>query len=671
MFDLGPLFSILHDIHIQFGRPGLIMASRKRRHETSSMATNEEDNAFIYKMGVEVLTTVTRVRIHPSVRGIPPHAFGGCRDLVEVELNDNLHTIGTCAFENCASLLRIKIPPNVTTIDNCAFRDCTSLSVVELSEALLTIESGAFKNCTSLTSMKIPPNVRAIRHEAFSGCKSLTDVELSKALVGLGQCAFMNCTSLRSIEIPPNVTSIENHAFEGCTALSVVEPSEALITIGERAFFDCLSLTTIKIPPNVTTIDEEAFFGCFNLREVQLNNVLNTLGEDAFNSCFCLAFIEIPASITIVRSGTFYNCTSLQMAILNEGTTLIDEEAFSNCDTLLGITVPATVNSIALDAFKESNLLRNVSISPASNLTQETFEQSFPALSSMKITLDMIMHRFDKLPLHKFCYDYHSSHEDQELEGFKHQVARLPAHGINQDCRMTPLHILACRGHRVEIFQCMIEKFPHALLIQDRWGDLPCNYALYAEASIKVIHFLFATHRLRWGTLPFDFSHAIETLAANFNFPPQYVRDVIRAQRVYFPSLAIDWQRLVNIFIVNWEDIAIRMFRVLVETSVSSRSVCMSEEHCSIIDARVLAMDIDDDEETSNHNYQEIRDLITNYAHLHREYLLEATTILELALWKAVILRSRDDKQELTRAECRTDAGRCAEVVIKGVLTFL
>ena len=506
-------------------------------------------------------------------------------------------------------------------------------------------------------------------------------MQIFNTLVELGQCAFMNCTSLRSIKIPPNVTSIENHAFEGCTTLSLVELSEALITIGERAFFDCSSLTTIKIPPNVTTIDEEAFDGCELLLAVQLNNVLHYLGKDAFNSCFCLTFIEIPGSITMVGRRTFYNCSSLKMTILNEGTELIAEDAFSDCDTLLGITVPSTVTLIALDAFKESNLLRNVSISPASNLTQETFEQSFPTLSSMKITLDKIMHRFDKLPLHKFCYYYHSSHEDQELEGFKHQVARLPAHGINQDCLgMTPLHILACRGHSVEIFQCMTEKYPHALLIQDRWGDLPCNYALYAGASIKVIHFLFATHRLRWGTLPFDFSHAIETLAAKIDFP-QYVRDVIRAQRVHFPSLAIDWQRLVNTFIVDWEDIGIGMYRVLVEASVSSRSFCMSEEHRSIIDARVSEFEdednnsnIEDDDKAERrivHSFVEIRKMISNYALLYNGFLLEATTILELALWRAVILRSRDDKQELTRAECRTDAGRCAEVVIKGVLTFL
>ena len=127
---------------------------------------------------------------------------------------------------------------------------------------------------------------------------------------------------------------------------------------------------SMKIPSNVTTICHDAFSGCESLIEVRLNNVLNTLGPDAFNSCTSLVFIEIPASITIVRSGTFYNCTSLKMAVLNDDTTLIDEEAFRECNTLISIIIP------------------NVSISPTSNLTQEIFEQSFPTLSNMDITLD-------------------------------------------------------------------------------------------------------------------------------------------------------------------------------------------------------------------------------------------------------------------------------------------
>ena len=31
----------------------------------------------------------------------------------------------------------------------------------------------------------------------------------------------------------------------------------------------------------------------------------------------------------------------------------------------------------------------------------------------------------------------------------------------------------------------MIEKYPNALLIKDRWGDIPLTYALFAEASME------------------------------------------------------------------------------------------------------------------------------------------------------------------------------------------
>jgi hypothetical protein len=80
--------------------------------------------------------------------------------------------------------------------------------------------------------------------------------------------------------------------------------------------------------------------------------------------------------------------------------------------------------------------------------------------------------------------------------------------------------------------------------------------------------------------------------------------------------------------------------------------------------------DEDYEEEVRIACYEEITDLVTNYARLHHKRLHEATTILELALWKAVIL-SRDDNQELPHVECKTDAGHCSEVVIKLVLTFL
>ena len=144
------------------------------------MATNKEDDVFIYKMGVKVFKNVTRVRSHPSARHIPPHAFDRCRD--------NLHTIGTCAFKNCTSLHSIKIPSNVTSINDDAFQGCTSLSVVELNEALVELGQREFMNCTSLLSMKILlKKVIAIQDNLFCGCTSLLQVKMSEVLSELGQ----------------------------------------------------------------------------------------------------------------------------------------------------------------------------------------------------------------------------------------------------------------------------------------------------------------------------------------------------------------------------------------------------------------------------------------------------------------------------------------------------
>jgi hypothetical protein len=571
-----------------------------RNHATSE-ATNEDNEVFLYKMGMAVPKNVTRVRVDQSVENILPDTFRDCVDLVEVELGEDLQTIDRNAFNNCTSLLQIKIPYNVREID----------------------------------------------HLAFSACKSLIYVELNEALTRIGGFTFCSCSSLPSIKIPARVNSIDMFAFIGCTSLTEIELSEALETLGFGVFLLCSSLYSIKIPSRVDAISKRAFS----------------------------------------------KCTSLKKVVLCEGVQTIDEEAFNECETLLGITIPSTINSIALDAFKDSTLLRNVAISTESKLTQEAFGQVFPTLSNMGVTLDMIKRRFDEMPLHRFCFDYQPIYNKQAGDNtshadINHHVARLPAHGLQQDCLgMTPLHMLACssRGNNMEFFQCMIEKYPNALLTKDLWGAIPLTYALYAEASIEVIHFLFKTHRQKWGNMPFDFGDMMLGLAGKIRASAsvEYMRNVICAQRIHFPDLRVDWQEIMESDDMNGFDTDIGMYRVLIEASVSSRYICMSEEHRTTIDARVREIDdeittiaeegTDDDADAGTiiQYYFEIRDLVTNYARLHHEHLTEVTTILELALWKAAILLSSDYKQGLTRVECRTDAGRCAEIVIKHVLPFL
>jgi hypothetical protein len=594
-------------------------------------------------MGVVVPEYVNRVRVHPSVEHIPEDAFKNRTALVEVELHDGLLTIGAWAFYDCTLLLRINIPSSVTEICDWAFMRCTSLREVNLAEGLRSIGNNAFMECTSLLRIKIPSSVTAINY-----------------------CAFYNCTSLTEVDL-----------------------AEGLQTIGYGAFQDCTSLLRIMIPSSVTDIGERAFQKCISLKEVNLTEGLQTVGDSAFRNCTSLLRINIPSSVMTIGHWAFVICTSLKEVNLAEGLQLIGWNAFVECDSLLRINIPSTVGEWRQrDSFYDSTLLRNVAIAPSSDLTQDMFAQSFRSLQNMGLSLEMIIGRFMELPLHKHCYYYRPQHRAEQTmdsttwKWFNEEVGRLPAHGLQQDCfGMTPLHILLCSsaGCDVRVCQCMIEKYPGAMLIEDKWGEIPLVYALLGEAPIEVIHFLLESHMQRWQAMPFDFGGMILRLL--WHTSADYVRDVIRAQRTHHRALEIDWHRIVDELIRGRRDIPIRMFSVLVEASVSKRSICMNDEHRIEVDARLREIEVEIEDEDDDDNdeeeedggnvqyYEEIHDMVTSYVRLHHGQLREAITILELALWKTMICSKVDDQE--SRSECRASGGRCLEVVIKHVLAFL
>ena len=89
---------------------------------------------FLYTVGIVVPKTVTRIRIHHSVKHIPDFAFVDCTNLAEVDFHEGLYSIGNGAFKNCISLRRCNIPSSVRTIGGAAFYACTALVELELHD---------------------------------------------------------------------------------------------------------------------------------------------------------------------------------------------------------------------------------------------------------------------------------------------------------------------------------------------------------------------------------------------------------------------------------------------------------------------------------------------------------------------------------------------------------
>ena len=408
----------------------------------------------------------------------------------------------------------------------------------------------------------------------------------------------------KGVSVPRNLTRDRIHhsvkhipagPFHGCTALVVVELHEGLCSIGMKAFYECSLLLRIIIPPSVYYINGYAFQECINLVEVELRKGLSSIGQWAFGSC----------------------------------------------SSLLRIIIPSSVSNIGNDAYGSCGLLRNVTISSTSAITQEQFASSFPTLHDKEITLDLIKGRFDELSLHRLSININPKQGTQEAEvqarceSFIQVVNQYPVKEFqHRDCLgMTPLHVILCSGidSSMRVIQCLIEKCPDAMLIQDKWGEVPLDYALLGNASIAVISLLFMTHSKRWEDMPFDFGNMIQRLA-RMNKPAQFVRDVIRVQRTHFPSLVVDWQHIVAQSFSQYDEdrILIGTFRVFVEASISVRLYnCMSEDNRIEVDARIHEIEEDNDQYIDAiHYFGVIRNMVTKFVHLHQELLQEAGNTL-------------------------------------------
>lgn len=125
--------------------------------------------------------------------------------------------------------------------------------------------------------------------------------------------------------------------------------------------------------------------------------------------------------------------------------------------------------------------------------------------------------------------------------------------------------------------------------------------------------------------------------------------------------------------------------RVIVEASLSTRRTCMSMEHQRQVDNIVDEDDVDslDDYlcpfEYSEHvdfRYQKMLRLIPQFIQVHREFLIEASTMIEMALWMSMLNdspnRHQNTKNDRTiREEMRVKGGSMFHVVIPNVLSFL
>ncbi|EJK75509.1 hypothetical protein THAOC_02766, partial [Thalassiosira oceanica] len=153
--------------------------ARGRKRKQNTIRNLQLSSVFLYEGGdvaEELKSQITRVRIGPQVKDIPPEAFKGCRNLVEVQFGEgSLKVIGDGAFSKCKALQEVAIPPSVIQLGVRAFHYCYNLAKVQFHEGLEIIGDHAFLGCKALQEVAIPSSVSTLGNFAFAHCIILAE----------------------------------------------------------------------------------------------------------------------------------------------------------------------------------------------------------------------------------------------------------------------------------------------------------------------------------------------------------------------------------------------------------------------------------------------------------------------------------------------------------------
>jgi len=145
--------------------------------------TSIGDDAFRYKSYGFSTPNLQKVKMSNSITSIGNNAFNG-RIYIEsigkngsgadVELSNNLQTIGDYAFEYCSGATSIDLPDSITSIGQYAFAYCSGATSLTIGSGVTSIGYNAFYNCKKLTGITInalePPTLGRYAFSYTNAC---------------------------------------------------------------------------------------------------------------------------------------------------------------------------------------------------------------------------------------------------------------------------------------------------------------------------------------------------------------------------------------------------------------------------------------------------------------------------------------------------------------------
>ena len=275
-------------------------------------------------------------------------------NFMEVELGNNVSSIGNFAFAGCNLLMKINIPRNTQSIGTGAFSYCSNLRNVTYDSVGNTVylQPFAFSNIKYGAEELVIPSRVVLNKKVFYKNSKLKKVTLQGT--GLNEDSFAECESLEEVVLPNTITSIPNKAFYICKNLKKIT-APGVTSIGTSAFQGDENLEEIEFSGAVT-VSNYSFTNCKKIT-TQTYNSMNVTGANTYSFMGCTGLTGTIQVNFVPGLGTFSKCTNIEKAILTGTMSYVSMELFEGCTKLAEVEIPSTVTQISSKAFSNCTSL--------------------------------------------------------------------------------------------------------------------------------------------------------------------------------------------------------------------------------------------------------------------------------------------------------------------------
>ncbi len=344
--------------------------------------------------------------IPDSVSCIDQRAFCGDKNLKNITIGNNVHSVSYYSFVACDSLESVTIGNSVVNINE-SFLRCKNLKNITVDSANPSYSSDEYgvlfdKDKTELiqypvgntrTSYEIPDSVSKICFAAFDESSFLETVTIPDSVTSIEHSAFSGCYNLEYVHLPASVTAIDGEFLsrtaayicaetEDCYAKTYAEKHGIEFRVCEGIHFENLpEIITDKCGDNLiwtlnTQKGELVISGTGDMWEfdgetpwypyrsliesVVVEEGATSISNRAFAWCSNIETATLPDSLVTIGGYAFMGCENLETLTLGKGIETIGEGGISLCRNLKNIRMYEGVTSVGDWAFAYNDSLEYV-----------------------------------------------------------------------------------------------------------------------------------------------------------------------------------------------------------------------------------------------------------------------------------------------------------------------